>query len=364
MRIGVWGFVCFFVVTGLVASGAVAATPYAITELHAPCDYPHPLYAAIGNQGHVVGEWCVDSWSRGYIWEGGVTTDLGHLGGGGCFPMAVNGSGQVTGKSHVDFDTVHAFRWQGGVMTPLGTLPGAGTDSSAGIDINSGGVVVGYSYDASGYVRACRWVGTTITDLGALGGNDSMARGINDLGQIVGEADVAGGDYHAFLWLPTAAYGLPAGMNDLGTFGGESSKALGVNNQGQIIGGLVDMSGYWQPWIWELGSITPLGGDYTSPQDLNNSGQVVGGSSTATDDWHAFLWEGGTMYDLNDYVLSGSGWVLETACGINDAGWIVGYGTYGSETRCFLLTPVPEPGTLALVAAGAMGLLLRKRKGA
>ncbi len=364
MRMGDWGSVCLFAVTMLFAGGAVAVTPYAITPLHAPCDYAHPLYAAIGNQGHVVGEWCVDSWSRGYIWEAGTTTDLGHLGGGGCFPMAVNGSGQVTGKSHVDFDTVHAFRWEGGVMTPLGTLPGASTDSSAGIDINAGGVVVGYSYDASGYVRPCTWVGTTITDLGTLGGDDGIARGVNDSGQVVGEADVASGDYHAFLWLPAAAYGLPAGMNDLGTFGGESSKALGVNNQGQIIGGLVDMSGYWQPWIWELGSITllgGLGGTYTSPQDINNLGQVVGGSGTATDDWHAFLWEGGTMHDLNDYIPGGSGWVLETACGINDDGWIVGYGTYGSETRGFLLTPIPEPGTLGLLAAVGVGLLAGRK---
>jgi probable HAF family extracellular repeat protein len=291
-------------------------------------------------------------------------TPLGHLGGGACMPMAANAFGQVTGKSHVDFDTVHAFRWEGGVMTPLGTLPGASYDSSAGLDINAAGVVAGYSYDSAGRVRACTWVGTTIGDLGTLGGSEALARGINDLNQVVGNADLAGGDERAFLYLPVAAYGLSAGMNDLGAFGGESSKALGINNQGQIIGGLVDTSGYWQPWIWQLGSITylgGLGGTYTTPEDLNNLGQVVGGSGTAAGDWHAFLWENGAMADLNDYIPSGSGWVLETACGINDGGWIVGYGTLNGETRAFLLTPVPEPGMLLMFLAGAVALLRQGR---
>ena len=359
-----WGSVCLLSVVCLWGASASATTLYTVTELYAPCNYPHPLYAGISNSGHVVGEWCADGYSRGYIWLSGTATDLGALSGGACSPMAVNAFGQVAGSSHIDFDTVNAFRWEGGVMTPLGTLPGASYESSGGLDINASGVVVGYSYNSSGYVRPCRWVGTTITDLSTLGGHEGIARGVNDLGQIVGNADVAGGVDHAFLYLPVAAYGLSAGMNDLGTFGGESSKALGINNQGQIIGGRVNLSGYWEPWIWQNGSITylgGLGGTYTTPVNINNLGQVVGGSGAATDEWHAFLWEGGTIHDLNNYVLGASGWVLETACGINDSGCIVGYGTYNGQDRCFLLTPVPEPGVLALVALGVLGLL-RARK--
>ena len=93
-----WGSVCLLFIVCLCAPGASATTPYTVTELHAPCSYMHPLEAGIGNAGHVVAEWCVDNYSRGYIWQGGSATDLGHLGGGACFPLAVNGSGQVTGK--------------------------------------------------------------------------------------------------------------------------------------------------------------------------------------------------------------------------------------------------------------------------
>ena len=60
------------------------------------------------------------------------------------------------------------------------------------------------------------------------------------------------------------------------------------------------------------------------------------------------------MSDLNNDISSGSGWTLDEATGINDKGQIVGYGTNPSgQSEAFLLTPVPEPSTLAL---GGMGM--------
>ncbi len=175
----------------LAAPGTAGAVQqYAVRELHAPCDYPHPRYSAISNKGHVVGEWCVGGYSRGYIWENGVTTDLDHLGGGACFTKSVNSQGQVTGASHISFSAVHAYRWEGGVMIDLGVLDGG--YSSSGLSINESGVVAGYSYDANDHVRACVWAGTKIMDIGTLGGNEALARGINDFGEVVGNADTSG----------------------------------------------------------------------------------------------------------------------------------------------------------------------------
>ena len=39
-----------------------------------------------------------------------------------------------------------------------------------------------------------------IVDLGTLGGSRSSAYGINNRGQVVGVAETADGDLHAFLW--------------------------------------------------------------------------------------------------------------------------------------------------------------------
>ena len=55
--------------------------------------------------------------------------------------------------------------------------------------------------------------------------------------------------------------------------------------------------------------------------------------------YHAFVYEGGSMTDLNSLIPAGSGWVLRSATGVNDAGEIVGYGTYQGQLSGFLLTP-------------------------
>jgi probable HAF family extracellular repeat protein len=71
---------------------------------------------------------------------------------------------------------------------------------------------------------------TCHTALGTLGGNNSVARGINETGQIVGWSHTSDGDWHAFLWQNGE------GMQDLGTLGGNNSEAFGINEAGQIVG--------------------------------------------------------------------------------------------------------------------------------
>jgi len=55
-----------------------------------------------------------------------------------------------------------------------------------------------------------------MTDLGTLGGTESLARGINDSGQVVGYSATASGHWYAFLY-----YG--GTMADLGTLGGPTA---------------------------------------------------------------------------------------------------------------------------------------------
>jgi probable HAF family extracellular repeat protein len=80
-----------------------------------------------------------------------------------------------------------------------------------------------------------------------------------------------------------------------------------------------------------------LGGDISYAYGINASGRVVGDSLTASGDDHAFPYRNRMMTDLHDLLPAGSGWVLLSATGINNAGQIVGYGTRNGQTRAFLL---------------------------
>src|SRR5438094_977301 len=97
----------------------------------------------INARGQVVG---FGAGFHAFLWDNGMTTDLGTLPGGSQFSeaWAVNAQGQVVGNT-TDFNR-HAFLWQKGVMSDLGTLPGR--NESAATGINSRGQVVGNAYDS------------------------------------------------------------------------------------------------------------------------------------------------------------------------------------------------------------------------
>src|SRR5258705_2069659 len=103
-----------------------------------------------------------------------------------------------------------AFVWDDGVSTPLGTLGGSRTFVW---DMNSRGDVVGWSETAGGYNdrHAFVWRDGTMYDLGTLGGRMSEARAINDSGVVVGLAEFPQDltqrhpAYHAVMWRPADA---------------------------------------------------------------------------------------------------------------------------------------------------------------
>jgi probable HAF family extracellular repeat protein len=64
------------------------------------------------------------------------------LGGGGSSATAINAAGQVVGARHTTEGETHAFLWENGVMTDLGTLGG---HYSAAYGINPAGEVAGVS---------------------------------------------------------------------------------------------------------------------------------------------------------------------------------------------------------------------------
>jgi hypothetical protein len=68
------------------------------------------------------------------------------------------------------------------------------------------------------------------------------------------------------------------------------------------------------------------------------------------------------MLDLNSLVTLPAGWTLTEAWDINNAGQIVGYASFNGLNRAFLLTPVPEPTTVASLCVLGMMFLRRSKR--
>lgn len=335
--------------------------------------------------------------------------NIGTLGGPGTYATDINESGQITGNS--DTGTVgqyHAFVTQanGREMSDLGALPGGNT--SQGYGINASGQVTGMSEvatgisgfimpqafiaDLSGGIRpvteGVQTAGMGINDsgqiagyifeplhpgtdafvtganglnalpIGGLHGEGDRAYGINSSGQVVGAGLFNSGFHHAYITSPNHASAL-----DLGTLGGYKSTATSVNESGQVVGSSTTEFGLESPFHAfitdansEMTDLGTLGGKNSEAHDINSDGVVVGWADIAIGNRkHAFITgpDGEGMKDLNDLVKLENGTFFSDAQGINDHGQIIANATNGFA---YLLTPVPEPETYAMLLAG-LGLI-------
>jgi hypothetical protein len=80
---------------------------------------------------------------------------------------------------------------------------------------------------------------------------------------------------------------------------------------------------------------------------------------------HALIWNGtaASVTDLHPYLAGlGPAFTESYALGISDLGVIVGYAYDGSTNYAVLWTPVPEPGSAALLLALIGVALVRARR--
>lgn len=188
--------------------------------------------------------------------------------------------------------------------------------------INDAGQIAGWADTPNGLdVHPFLYGDGVMTDLGTLGGSSGFVNAMNAAGQVVGLASIGHVDghdvYHAFL------YGNGV-MMDLGTLGGSTSEALDVNDAGEAVGyAYLADDGTHHAFLYSDGvmhDLGTLGGSYSTARAVNAAGQVVGDSAIAGDQAvHAFLYTDGAMIDLDTTGGEGS-----TAVDINDAGDVVG----------------------------------------
>lgn len=335
----------------LAACGGGAA--YRVTELGPlPAVRSHAAFAsAVNDRNQVVGY--VREGTRGprhaVLWEpDGRVVDL--VAGAA---WDINDAGVVVGEDATA--GLRAFVWAAGRFRPI-SIPGA--TLSQAIAIGADGDVAG-RYDVAGapasQSRTFAWNNGVTRDLGPYQGGASSGFGVEKHGQVVGArlADPADprSPNHAFFWYDGVA-------RDLGTLpGGDFSTATDLvvsawppdeeETRFTIIGdsdvGPGPIVANVHGWIYTRHRMRDMrtlpGFPRVLPAALNHRGVAVGTMESADRfTQHAFLYSG-VLLDLNTLIPEDSGWVLQGATDINDAGCIVGWGTVRGEQRAFLLTP-------------------------
>jgi probable HAF family extracellular repeat protein len=113
-----------------------------------------------------------------------------------------------------------------------------------------------------------------MTNLGTLGGTTSLARSINNLGQIIGETSHTDNIERQFIYQNgTVTITGTSGSTNLYRNG----ESYAINDSGHVVGYLDDIRGF----LYQNGTKTDLPhlGGHSSlsfPYDINNIGQVVG----------------------------------------------------------------------------------------
>jgi len=334
-------FLALFILPCAFGAFPPGKTTYTITELGGLSGAQFADATSINHSGQIVGK----SADHAFLWQNGVMTDLGTLGGNLSAAYAISDSGQIAGESTTPSGELHAFLWEHGVMKDLGT-PG---ETSSAHGINNRGEVVGATFGKNVRGGAVLWKNGRRESLGDLGpsGSGSTAIAINDKGEVVGVssgfASIGGGVVRAVIW----QHGV---IRDIGTLGGRHSTAQALNDRRDVVGWaeISDLS--TSAFLWEDGVMHDLGtlaGSLVQPGSgslataVNAHGQVVGSSLNSKGESRAVIWEKGKIIDLNEVSSNVNGLVFTRSTAINEGGQIVVEQKASADgpAKSFLLTP-------------------------
>jgi hypothetical protein len=302
----------------------------------------------INNAGQVAGIFTANGTSSYYLYDGNAVQRI--AGGSPYGTPGLNDHGNVVGTLFSS-GTYQGFMYADGNVQPLsGILPSA---------INNAGQIVGVSTDRPFLTWGVEVDHGTYTAFGPSGGDWSTADAINAHGNVAGTTALSE-------FGRTGAFYVLADMQQhllLAPSGG-SLASRDINDAGILVG----QYSTWSPapgtsaFYYHEGKVDllPSPGGYGEAVAINNRGTIAGGVGMTGD---AALWMDGQLYLLSD-LLADTGWSSLHVNDINDAGQMVGSACRADTCQAVLfdpVSPVPEPAAWAMLAAGLVPLLLRRR---
>lgn len=328
----------------LFVNWASAATLYHVVPVPAPEGSEALTWAGLGinDRGDVVGQYS----AYVYLPDGGVRGRYGAFhysdasgtvelpwprSEGSIGARGINNKGQIAGLAGPWADSSQAYRYSSSAgFELLGSFGGPYAEARA---INNSGQVTGYSEVPSGVPHAVRYTdGIGMVDIGSAYFRSS-GFAINDTGMVAGI-----GDGNAVVFRDEGDIDLGPGV------------ARGINNIGDVVGETYLVPGHPTAFTYRDGQTTIWGdAEFAEPvlRDINSSGLAVGeGYIVDLSGVHqtALFCCGPTgLIDLNTFLPENSGWYLIDAFAINDVGQIAGQGVFNGQIMAYRLDPIPEP---------------------
>ena len=281
----------------------------------------------------------------------------------GVQAQAVSYDGSVV-VGITDWVPTEAYMWtSSGGFSVLGDLPGGDVECwPQGVSAD-GSVVVGHGSTDAG-VETWRWTQATgIVSLGRMSAHDTAAQGISADGSvIVGYAIVPYVGDSAWRWTEQSGY-VSIGRG----------RAYGVSSDGSTIVGQTSQTAA-MIWTESTGQqvIGALPGfTYSQFSDVSADGAIaVGASYISSSNPEAMILDAENGLRSLEEVLTTvcgldlAGWELGFTTGISDDGTtIVGIGTDPSGQSQAWMAVTPEPATVVLLAAGGAALCMRRWQG-
>jgi uncharacterized membrane protein len=261
---------------------------------------------------------------------------------------SVNALGWMVGGSDGNRG-IRAWLWREGQgYTDLALVASLGISGASGI--NASGEVVGYGRAAFPFLwsesRGTVWLPGLPGTVG-----QGMAYAINDAGTVVGFLYDATGVGRPVAW----RLGSPIDLGVPREF--RSGEAVAISPGGRVAGNLLDGSQFPFAALYDpVRGWSPLGvlpgGNFSAATGVNDAGWVVGFGSSLRGG-AGWLWRPDLgLRDLDDLLEPGSrAWTILRASGIDGAGRIAATAQRAGETTAVLLVPDLRPAVVPAVAA-------------